>query len=541
MASIAPRNGPLGYSNAAHLLRRATYDASSARIKAFAGKTAAEALAQLFQFNTALFPAPRYNGQLYIPTIADPTPVFQPLVHTNKNWLRHWWLHCAMTDATMQHKLAYFLHTIFVVDDSTSIFTIFDHHELLKWHAKGSLKELAVRMTRNLSMLYYLDNRLNTLASPNENYGREFLELFTIQKGPQVGTGNYTNYTEQDVQQAARVLTGFDGNQGTAESRLNNVDAVTQIPHGTLTLSKHDKNNKTFSSAFGNRTITGRTTTQGMMQELQEFVDMVFEQQATAKSFARRIYRFFVNGNITDEIETDIIGPMTTTLLQSNYNLQAVVTQLLGSLHFYDEDDTEKGDTIWGAKVKDPLEYTLGLTRTFQLVLPNYVSQNNTSFQFYSNAILRGLMLLDLPLWRPFDVSGYPPHHKHPQYDRTWITPVSLSSRYNDFMPPLLAGFRYSNFLFQVDAVAFVHQSGHFSDPSNATTLINECYDLLFPAKPQGGRHAYFMEALLGGLSTINWRNDWNNYLATNNKATVKVALDRLFAALVKCPEYQTC
>jgi hypothetical protein len=144
-------------------------------------------------------------------------------------------------------------------------------------------------------------------------------------------------------------------------------------------------------------------------------------------------------------------------------------------------------------------------------------------------------------MWRPFDVSGYPPHTKYPQYDSTWITPVSLSSRYNDFMPPLLVGFRYSGFLFQVDTVNFVHQSGHFTDPSNANTLINECYDLLFPAKPKGGRHTYFMEALLGGLSTINWRNDWNNYLATNNKTTVKLALDRLFAALVKCPEYQTC
>ncbi|MCU0388554.1 MAG: DUF1800 domain-containing protein [Chitinophagaceae bacterium] len=541
MASIAPRNGPIGFANAAHLLRRATYNASSERIKTFAGKTAAEALVLLFQFNPSQFPAPRYSGQEYIPTKANPSPVFQPTIHTNKNWLRHWWLHCALTDESMQHKLAYFLHTIFVADETTAIFTVFDHHELLKWHAKGSLKELAVRMTRNINMLFYLDNRENTLVSPNENYAREFLELFTIQKGPQAGPGNYTTYTEQDVQQAARVLTGIDGNQGTAETRLNNVDPVTQIPQGTLTLNKHDKNNKTFSAAFGNRTITGRNTTQGMAQELQELVDMVFEQQATAKSFSRRIYRFFVNRNITDEIEADIIGPMANTLMQTGYNLQAVVTQLLVSVHFYDEDDAEKGDTLWGAKVKDPLEYVLGLLNTFRITLPDYVAQNNTSYQFYNNAIMSRLLRLDLPMWRPFDVSGYPAHSKHPQYDRTWITPVSLASRYNDFIIPLIAGFRYSGFLFKFDTVLFVHQSGHFTDPSNAATLVNECYELLFPAKPQGGRHTYFMDALLGGLSTINWRNDWNNYLATNNKTTVQVALNRLFAALVRCPEYQTC
>ena len=54
-------------------------------------------------------------------------------------------------------------------------------------------------------MLNYLDNTQNNANNPNENYAREFLELFTITKGEQVGEGDYTNYTELDVQQAARV------------------------------------------------------------------------------------------------------------------------------------------------------------------------------------------------------------------------------------------------------------------------------------------------------------------------------------------------
>ena len=52
-------------------------------------------------------------------------------------------------------------------------------------------------------MLLYLDNNTNNKNNPNENYSREFLELFTILKGPQIGEGNYTNYTEHDIQQAA--------------------------------------------------------------------------------------------------------------------------------------------------------------------------------------------------------------------------------------------------------------------------------------------------------------------------------------------------
>ena len=55
-------------------------------------------------------------------------------------------------------------------------------------------------------MLYYLDNTENNKNNPNENYAREFLELFTIGKGEQVSDGDYTNYTEHDIQQAARVF-----------------------------------------------------------------------------------------------------------------------------------------------------------------------------------------------------------------------------------------------------------------------------------------------------------------------------------------------
>lgn len=88
---------------------------------------------------------------------------------------------------------------------------VFDYIELLRYQSNGSIKDLAIRMTRDNRMLYYLDNRLNNKNSPNENYAREFLELFTILKGEQIAA-NYTNYTEADVQQAAKVFTGFTTN-----------------------------------------------------------------------------------------------------------------------------------------------------------------------------------------------------------------------------------------------------------------------------------------------------------------------------------------
>ena len=64
-------------------------------------------------------------------------------------------------------------------------------------------------MTKNNVMLSYLNNDENTKSNPNENFAREVLELFTIGKGAQAGVGDYTNYTETDVEEAARVLTGW--------------------------------------------------------------------------------------------------------------------------------------------------------------------------------------------------------------------------------------------------------------------------------------------------------------------------------------------
>ncbi len=539
MASLQVRPGALGYDNAAHLLRRATFAPGQDQINAFAAKTATEALADLFQFDASVFPAPRYSGNLYIPTIADPAPVFDPAIHSNRAWLKNWWLHCAFLDNTLQHKIAFMLHTIFVTDDTINIYTLFDHHELLKYHANGSLRDLAVRVTRNLHMLYYLDNRLNTASSPNENYAREFLELFTILKGEQVATGNYTNYTELDVQLAAKVFTGFDGNQGTAESRLTNVDPVTQIPQGTLNLNRHDKTNKTFSSAFGNTVIAGGTTTDGMVSELQAFINMVFAQQATALNYARRIYRFFVGRNISAEIETDIIVPLANTLQSNNYNLQVAITQLLSSQHFFDEDGPEKGDVIWGAKVKSPLDLALGVFKDFAVTIPDYVTQNASNYSFYANRVASKVTNMGLPLWVPFSVVGYAAYTEAPNYDKLWLTPLSLGTRYNDFITALISGYTYSGVQIKLDTVLFVRNSGYFTNPAEADVLLSEFYKLLFTSTPQGGRSGYFRDALLGGLSIINWRNDWNAYIAGGSKTAVAAALNRLVTALVKSPEYQ--
>ena len=120
-------------------------------------------------------------------------------------------------------------------------------------------------------MLLYLDNTTNNKNNPNENYAREFLELFTILKGPQIAEGNYTNYTENDIQQAAKVFSGIK-----TKPLRDTIDPDTGIPFGYVNISQHDTGSKTFSNAFNNQTVTGGTDAAGVFDEIDEFVDMIF-------------------------------------------------------------------------------------------------------------------------------------------------------------------------------------------------------------------------------------------------------------------------
>jgi len=544
MASLSPKTDVLGYYKAAHLLRRATFKVTKSMINTYATKTPQQALDDLFVFTNPSPTRPLNNlGETYYPTYNE-TTVTDSINTGDGNrttYEIYWWLYNAVNAPTIQYKLTNWLHILFIVDDESSPWMFYDYLELLRYQSNGSIKDLAIRMTRDNRMLYYLDNRLNTKNSPNQNYGREFLELFTILKGEQIAAGNYTNYTETDVQQAARVFTGFTTNNTTngKTTRITNVDPVTQIPRGIINVANHDTGNKTFSSAFGNAVIIGGTTEATIQQELVNFVTMVFNQPETAKNYCRKIYRYFIGRTITPTIETNIITPLATIMMDNNYDIVPVIKELLRSQHFYDEDDTISGDQTIGALVKSPMDLMLQMFTNFEIAMPNYATNPSSIHSFMSSRVYSPSYNASLPIFQPLSVNGYTGYSDGPNYDKNWITTGALRIRYTSSIDALISGYTYNGFLYKLVTATFVRYSGNFSNPANADTLLQDFYDLLFVATPQGDRHTYFKNSLLNGLSLINWQNEWNNYISTNNAASVKIALDRLVKALVKSPEYQ--
>ncbi|MCP9763718.1 DUF1800 family protein [Lacihabitans soyangensis] len=543
MASLTEKNSLLGFDNALHLLRRATYAPNKTNVSQFSNYTPTQALDALFSTPNYAVPEPLATdtSQKYIPTFLSPSVAPTSMDDYDRYYMVYaWWFHRAQNSNTIHSKIIEFLHTIFVTNNQNERYQdfTFDYMSLLEFYASGSIKTLAKKMSRLNVMHFYLDNRLNTAGAPNENYAREFLELFTILKGPQDGPGSYTNYTEQDVQQAARVLTGFTN---ILESeRLSYLDSESKIPLGKKVFANHDTGNKTFSAKFNNQTINGATSAASMDTELDAFINMVFNQPATAKSYARRIYRYFVSRNITSEIENDIITPLADHLYTNDYNIQSTIKLLLKSRHFYDEDDSLVGDEIIGAKIKSPLELVLTLYSQFNITGPNQQTNTLGFLQFYFYFLWYRASLAGQNIFQPTNVAGYPPITESPNYDKLWINSSNLRYRYSLFIDDLIKGISIPNTpIIVFDTVHYVRNSGNFSSPANANVLLNEFFELCLVEIPTGVRYIYFSQALLGNLSAINWQNEWNNYLATNDSTSVRIALDRFIRTLVKSPEYQ--
>jgi len=457
-----------------------------------------------------------------------------------RNHVKSWWMNEARLDPSIGHKLMFFLHSNFVTSVSVfNSYAAFDYLALFRHYAVGSFKSVALKVITDNLMLKYLNGDVNNEDNPNENFAREFLELFTIGKGDQQGPGDYTNYTEADIQAAARLLTGFKKGD-----RAVHTDPETNIPRGYGNVNKHDTEDKQFSYAFQDQIITGQSTEEGMFVEISEFTDMIFNQEETAKNICRKLYRYFVSRNITTEIETDIIEPLATTMRDNNYDLGITMTELLNSQHFYDEDDSSSSDEIIGSMIKSPLENVLTSLTQFNLWIPDPVTEAEDHYnQFYKRGVINVMLpFAGMNIFTPATVAGYPAYYQEPDFHRSWFNSSSIIARYK--LPQMLLEGR--RILLggdlggvQLNMVEWVEDPNNISDASDPYILVADMLLHLFPEMPDSERETYFLEVFLDGLPPEDWTYEWYNYLDTGDDSEVKIPLGRLTTAIMYAPEYQ--
>jgi len=169
----------------------------------------------------------------------------------------------------LQEKMALFWHHVFAtaIQKSEHVPSMAAQIAMFRRVGLGNLRTILLELSKDPAMIFWLDNNENRKSEPNENYGRELLELFSM------GVGNYT---EQDIKMAARAFTGWTFTQ-----------PIPIYPHGhypaefVYRADDHDDSEKTF---LGH---TGRFNGE-------DIVDIIVQQPATARFIARHLYNFFV-------------------------------------------------------------------------------------------------------------------------------------------------------------------------------------------------------------------------------------------------------
>jgi uncharacterized protein (DUF1800 family) len=192
--------------------------------------------------------------------------------------------------------------------------------QLFRDMATGNFRDLLVEVAKDPAMLVWLDGRTNIRTRPQENFGRELMELFTT------GIGHYT---EADVYAAARVFTGW--NLQLVGDRTNEVTSYYQFVYNA---NQHDANAKEFTFEIypgGGRVIPARPAGQGMQDGL-DLIEALARHPATADRLARRLYAYFVDE--VDGPDEGLIREAAQAYLVSNYSIKAMLSRLLLSEQF---------------------------------------------------------------------------------------------------------------------------------------------------------------------------------------------------------------
>ncbi len=207
-----------------------------------------------------------------------------------------WWANRMLTTKRpLEEKLTLFWHGHFATGQNKvrDYRMMLRQNQMFRENASGSLRELLIDVLKDPAMLVYLDNGENVKTHPNENFGRELLELFTM------GVGNYT---ERDVREAARAFTGWTNN-------------ALDFKFDT---AQHD---------FGEKAFLGRTAALNG----EDVIDTILQQPVTGEFVAAKLYRYFVREDVSGSVRVEL----GRTFRDSGYRMKPLLERIFLSKDFY--------------------------------------------------------------------------------------------------------------------------------------------------------------------------------------------------------------
>ncbi|MVT11877.1 DUF1800 domain-containing protein [Chitinophaga tropicalis] len=518
-SGLAPYTGEFGTAQVVHLLKRTMFGATPEDITWCKGLTMDAAVEALINTTNTVTTQPLNTygddatgiapGATWVNSA--PPPEDGDLDRNRWPSYKAWWMDVMINQGrSIQEKMVLFWHNHFpteltMVNDARYIYK---YNTMLRANATGNFKTLTKAVTLDPAMLKYLNGYLNGKESPDENYGRELHELFTVGKGPD------SHYTEEDVRATAQVLTGF------------RIEPVSMTSYFEST--QHVITNKEFSSFYNNRKIAGKSGAEGAT-ELDDLLDIIFEQHEVSKFICRKIYRFFVYYQIDAAVEQNVITPLAQIFRDNLYDIKPVLKALFKSEHFFDPLNMS-------ALIKSPVDFTVGLCREFGVEFPtDYMSRFESLDRLREHT---GRMLQDIG--DPPLVAGWEAYRQEPQYHEMWINTDTLPKR-NMMSDSMISSGGFGGV--KIDVLAFADK---LSEPGNPVVLIQDSLDLLYRMPLSDNSKARLKNLiLLSGQSPDSdyyWTEAWDKW-KTNptsaNRNTVESRLQTLYKYLMNMSEYQ--
>lgn len=467
-SGLEPYTGPWEIRQAAHLVRRTHFGLSRAGLISALTSTTSQAADAIV------------DAALNRPLPDTPTWYNQTDNGQNLEWTYEWqegW-YAEMRTGGLREWLTLMWHDHFATEANVYYHAAFAYQYVtyLRQHALGDFRDALRGIGLVPAMLIYLNGDQNTEQEPNENYAREVMELFSM--GIQ-GPDGTPNYTQQDIAEVARALTGWVVNMNTLESEF--------VP------SRHDSDSKTIFGQTGNYDYHG-------------FIDLLFQQRSneTAHFIASKLYSWFVypipNSNVVNQLKND--------LLNNGFSIEHAVRRLLKSAHFYE-------GAFIGARIKSPTEFMVGVTRELSIT-----PTGDMLSQFREIGFSLGQDVLNPP-----NVAGWPGYA--PDQYRSWITTGTVPDRSSLVESAVNGGSGFE----ALDTLAL---AGDISDPTDAEAIVTDFVTHLLPTTVHAEVHDHMLEILMQGSPVWEWVVIYNQ-----DPDSAASRLRDLLSFIMNLPEYQ--
>lgn len=422
--------------NAKHLLARTLFGYSKEQLQQAMGYGSLEDLIDKALLADIALPAPPNTWVTTLPAQA------QQDSGDAGRWYRelnYWWNNRMFAQGiNLQEKMVLFWHNHFACERDKVNYPqyMYQQNQLFRKFAFGNFKQMVKEVSIDPTMLIYLDGNNSRGTGPNENYARELFELFAL------GIGNYT---ENDIKQAAKVLSGWQ-----VKGLTSAFDPTRWYKDASVT-------------------IFGKTA----QFNVNTLVDWVFEQKACAEFICRKIYKNF----IYYKADEAFVAQMAAVLRSNNYEMKPLLRFMFLSDHFYQTN-------FQGSRIKDPQELMIGSLKALQVKAPDMVNVYELS------------KILQMQLFQPPNVAGWPGQ-------RDWISSTTYSYR-GGFTDSLLTGKRYNGVAVtgKLDVLAYARS---FSSSEQAGKFVNDVIDslILFPISDT--KRQFMLDTLLDGTIAANW------------------------------------